>query len=142
MKINFIAHSTVILKVNSIKKLGGYRNINLAEDYDLWIRSCINNLTFSHLNEYLHIYTSQNHYLGNKFFKYLKTELSLFLTKTELNKNYIFLTYVFLLRSIFYIMPNFIKQIYYILFQNQKSLVRDNAVINKKIAQLKKGPLI
>ena len=50
---NFIPHSSVCLRVSSILKLGGYRNIPFVEDYDLWIRAFSDGLNFVKIDEYL-----------------------------------------------------------------------------------------
>ncbi len=37
-RVNPLAHSSVMLRKNSVFEVGGYRDVYLAEDYDLWIR--------------------------------------------------------------------------------------------------------
>jgi len=44
---NFIMHPTVVFRKKKICKIGGYdEDLLSSEDYDLWIRSIINNLSF------------------------------------------------------------------------------------------------
>lgn len=43
---NVINHSSVMLRKSAFVDVGGYRNVHLAEDYDLWIRMIQNKKTF------------------------------------------------------------------------------------------------
>ena len=78
---NFIAHSSVCLRVSSILEIGGYRNIPFAEDYDLWIRSFSAGLNFVKIDDYL---VGYNVTLKKKAFN-LKTNLNtnIFLIKLK-----------------------------------------------------------
>ena len=50
---NVIHHPTVIMKTDTFKRLGGYRNYQCAQDYDLWLRMLLENCTFHMINEKL-----------------------------------------------------------------------------------------
>src|SRR5690625_5021214 len=43
---NVIHHPTVMLKKETLEKMGGYRNFDCAQDYDLWLRMLESNKTF------------------------------------------------------------------------------------------------
>ncbi len=45
LRRNPIMHPTVLMKTESLEKLGGYSQ-SVAEDYDLWLRAAVMNLTF------------------------------------------------------------------------------------------------
>ena len=65
-------HSTVIIKKESLVKIGCYKDCQL-EDYDLWIRMRLNNMRMANLSEVLIDYrTSIDMYKRRTGFKYLK----------------------------------------------------------------------
>lgn len=44
---NFIGHSTVMARIDAIRKMGGYRPFKIAQDYDLWLRMITDNYRFA-----------------------------------------------------------------------------------------------
>ena len=49
----FIAHPSVIFKKSTVIKLGGYRNITPAQDYDLWLRMISHGYRIGVLDKFL-----------------------------------------------------------------------------------------
>lgn len=50
---NFIGHSTVMIKADALRKVGGYRNFKVAQDYDLWLRMLSEGYQFYITGDYL-----------------------------------------------------------------------------------------
>lgn len=50
---NIIVHPLVLAKSESLKKMGGYRQLRNSEDYDLWLRMIDTGYKFGILEEYL-----------------------------------------------------------------------------------------
>lgn len=50
---NVIHHPTVIMKTETFKDMGGYRNYQCAQDYDLWLRMLIEKCSFHMINQKL-----------------------------------------------------------------------------------------
>lgn len=50
---NVIHHPTVIMKSETFQKMGGYRNYQCAQDYDLWLRMLIEKCDFHMINQKL-----------------------------------------------------------------------------------------
>ena len=72
IKQNPFNHSTVILKKESVLKIGGYKDCPL-EDYDLWIRMRLKNMKMANLPDILVNYrTSSDMYKRRTGKKYLK----------------------------------------------------------------------
>lgn len=110
-----INHPTVIYKKNDILKIGGYNNIYLKEDLDLWLRLLISGYKFHNLNEKLFFYRiSDNFYQRRGGIKYSLSELKLI--HFRFNKNLInIFQYIFMCLVVLPIrlLPVFIRKIIY-----------------------------
>lgn len=53
---NIIHHPTTIIKKDMLEKVGGYRNVKSAEDYDLWLRMILDGAKFYKLKDKLFKY--------------------------------------------------------------------------------------
>jgi len=58
IKVNPIIHSSVVLKVESVLRIGGYRDLSKYEDYELWLRAAKNGLVFRHIPRTTIIFTN------------------------------------------------------------------------------------
>lgn len=107
-------HSTVILKKESVLKIGGYRN-SLLEDYDLWIRMRLQNMKMANLPDVLVDYrTSFDMYKRRTGLKYLKgiIEIEKLLLKSKIINKYQYLKNV-LTRTMLAFVPVRIKMYLY-----------------------------
>ena len=57
---NFIVHSSVLIKADVLRDLGGYRKFYNSEDYDLWLRLLSHKYEIGIINEYLIYYRIRN----------------------------------------------------------------------------------
>lgn len=95
--INFITHSSVMIKKNVIETLDKYREIDTAEDYDLWLRMIKKNYKIGLVDEFLIYYrirnagiSQSNRYkqiVTNRFLKKCYYENELFSKKTRKKLN-------------------------------------------------------
>jgi glycosyltransferase involved in cell wall biosynthesis len=53
---NVLTHGSMLVRKESLDKLGGYRDIRGMEDWDLWKRGMSNNFIFHQLQDKLYIY--------------------------------------------------------------------------------------
>lgn len=60
-----ITHSSVLIKAETLKSMGGYRNISTCEDYDLWLRMLTNGCKFGIVNKPLQYYRIRSTSIGN-----------------------------------------------------------------------------
>lgn len=63
---NLIVHSSVLIRTEVLKKLGGYRKFYNSEDYDLWLRVISNNYEIGIINQYLIYYRIRKSSMSNK----------------------------------------------------------------------------
>lgn len=121
-KRNPFCHPSVMFKKKSVLDAGNYQDCHLCEDYDLWIRMCLNDCKFYNIQRPLHYWrVSENFYKRRGGFKYLKSILS-FLKKYY---DYGFFSRkeyysAVIIRSIVYLMPNFFRAFVYRNFLRKK----------------------
>jgi len=88
---NSMNHQSVAFRKDKIIALGGYRDVHLAEDYDLWLRAIAANSTFANLEEPLVTVTAGDAMLKRRRgIRFLVTELELMKLKLKI-ENYSFL---------------------------------------------------
>lgn len=54
---NVLTHGSMMIRMQALEKLGGYRHVKGAEDWDLWQRAFEAGFRFAQINERLYIYT-------------------------------------------------------------------------------------
>ncbi len=74
---NVVVHPCTMYRKKSIVSIGGYRNLDTAEDYDLWVRILLKNQKIHVINKVLLKYRIRNESASNrKFLKlYLTTKI-------------------------------------------------------------------
>ena len=103
---NPIAHSTVIFRTKKIADLGGYRDVYLAEDYDLWLRAIESKLKIQEVKVSSVIYHVDNKKRDRSLARLFRTELTLFRTKISIwPRSVVQLTLITLQRLSFYFLP-------------------------------------
>ena len=103
---NPIAHSTVIFRTNKIADLGGYRDVYLAEDYDLWLRAILFKLKIQEVKVSSVIYHVDNRKRDRSLARIFRTEITLFRTKLSIwPRSAVQLTLITLQRLSFYFLP-------------------------------------
>ncbi len=110
---NIIPHSSVLFKTKSIKKIGGYRDVYLAEDYDLWLRSFQENLYFQRIEDPLVVY--HINYIKRKQSKINLIKTERLLTRTKLKiwpEQKLILVVLMIKRITFYYVPFFLKKMF------------------------------
>lgn len=126
-KRNPYAHPSVLFKKETVIKVGGYNNVYLCEDYDLWIRMMISGAKCANLDDYLFaIRINDKFYQRRGGIKYVKSINNLmlknmkngFFTKKDYIKNMI-------VRTIVYLMPNELRELFYKIFL-RRNIKNDN----------------
>lgn len=121
--LNIINHSSVMLRKSAVVGVGGYRNVHLAEDYELWLR-----LMFSGKNLCTDVLVLQafsvdshlNERRGGT--KFISSELELHRLIRSTNALNVFASWVRLtLRLTYRLGPRFSRQIYRGKLQAKKS---------------------
>ena len=139
---NLIAHSAVVFKTKSIVDLGGYRDVYLAEDYDLWLRAIKFKLKFQEVKVASVIYHVDNRKRNRSLTKLSCTEITLFRTKSSIwPKSKVKLIFITIQRLFFYILPIFFQKLI-IGYQTKASPSFPNKqIIKELIAMQIKGPI-
>jgi hypothetical protein len=139
---NPIAHSTVVFRTKNIAGLGGYRDVYLAEDYDLWLRAIEFKLKFQEVKVASVIYHVDNRKRNRSLTKLFRTEITLFRTKSSIwPKSKVKLILITLQRLIFYTLPIFFQKLI-IGYQTKASPSFPNKQnIKELIAMQIKGPI-
>ena len=104
-------HMTVAYSTEFMRKIGGYPNIYLKEDYALWALFIKNNARAANLSDVLVRATAGNQmYLRRGGFKYIKSELSLqiYLVKCGVTKIHKAIFFGFI-RSLVFLSPNWFR---------------------------------
>lgn len=133
---NPFTHSTALIKTSSLKELGGYRDIYLAEDYDLWLRFYLNKKIIKTSQEFVLIYDGENLFNRRRTLMTIKGELSLFRLRKEIGKiNILFNLFILLIRILYRILPVFLsKNIYFRFILREKKFLNvglSNKLIDK-----------
>lgn len=83
---NIIPHPTVMLKKKAVMELGGYSEIPVVEDYDLWLRMIRSGKVFVPINKVLLDYRVRSNSMTNS--NYFKTYVADRLIKKHYKKQY------------------------------------------------------
>ncbi len=109
---NPIAHSTVIFRTKKIADLGGYRDVYLAEDYDLWLRAILFKLKIQEVKVSSVIYHVDNRKRDRSIAKIFRAEITLFRTKLSIwPRSTVQLILITLQRLSFYFLPFSIQKL-------------------------------
>ena len=119
---NVINHSSVMLRKSVVLAIGGYHDVYLAEDYDLWLRMvsagknvCITKFVLQAFS----VDENLNKRRGGH--KFLRSELQIHrIIKTNNSLNFLNLWIRLALRIIYRITPSFVRQIHRNTFQTTK----------------------
>jgi hypothetical protein len=139
---NPIAHSTVVFRTKNIAGLGGYRDVYLAEDYDLWLRAIEFKLKFQEVKVASVIYHVDNRKRNRSLTKLFRTEITLFRTKSSIwPKSKVKLILVTLQRLTFYILPIFVQKLIINFLSKTSFSFIGKQKIEDLIAMQIKGPI-
>jgi hypothetical protein len=139
---NPIAHSTVVFRTKNIAGLGGYRDVYLAEDYDLWLRAIEFKLKFQEVKVASVIYHVDNRKRNRSLTKHFRTEITLFRTKSSIwPKSKVKLILVTLQRLTFYILPIFVQKLIINFLSKTSFSFIGKQKIEDLIAMQIKGPI-
>ena len=122
-KRNPLCHPSIMYKKKSVIDAGNYQYCHLCEDYDLWIRMIQKNNQFYNIQKPLHFWRiSEDFYKRRSGIKYLKSIL-LFLKKHHKSNFFSKKEYysAVIIRSIVYMMPNFLRTFVYKNFLRKKN---------------------
>jgi hypothetical protein len=139
---NPIAHSTVVFRTKNIAGLGGYRDVYLAEDYDLWLRAIEFKLKFQEVKVASVIYHVDNRKRNRSLTKLFRTEITLFRTKSSIwPKSKVKLIFITLQRLSFYILPIFVQKLIINFLSKTSFSFVSKEKIEDLIAMQIKGPI-
>lgn len=119
---NVINHSSVMLRRSAVLDVGGYRNIYLSEDYDLWIRMIQQNKRFISTFQATQAFSVDSDLTARRGgVKFIKSELAI--SKTISNggdMNIMVITSRLIIRLIYRTSPRIIRKLHRNLFQVSK----------------------
>lgn len=124
---NPMNHMTVAFKKSKVLEVGGYPNLFLKGDYGLWIKLKSANLKFFNLDKSLvNAFTGKRMIKDRGGIRYIISELLLqkFLLQNGLT-NLFFAFFIFLLRSLVFIIPAFLRSLFYKYFLRSKKLIKN-----------------
>jgi amylovoran biosynthesis glycosyltransferase AmsE len=111
-RVNPIAHSSVMLRRQSVLDVGGYRNVHLAEDYDLWIRMATAHFELHNTKESLLAFCRDANFFSRRGgLRFLESELYLWRLKrsSKLSPPFLgILTFIF--RCLYRVGPSFLRK--------------------------------
>jgi glycosyltransferase involved in cell wall biosynthesis len=111
---NIINHSSVTFRKSAVIKAGGYRDVHLAEDYDLWLRMYALGYEIVNSKYVLQALSIDQDFINRRGgFKFIKSELQIHrvVRSTEVLKN-IELLLRLVLRLIFRLGPGWLRQLF------------------------------
>ena len=119
---NVINHSTVMLRKSAVLSVGGYRNVYLAEDYDLWLRLIGAGKKLFITDFVLQAFSVDGQLTKRRGgIKFVSSELTLHrLIRSTHEQNPLVSWARLLLRLAFRLGPGFLRQSYRISFQKRK----------------------
>ncbi len=124
---NPMNHMTVAFKKSKVLEVGGYPNLFLKGDYGLWIKLKSANLKFFNLDKSLvNAFTGKRMIKDRGGIRYIISELLLqkFLLQNGLT-NLFFAFFIFLLRSLVFIFPAFLRSLFYKYFLRSKKTIKN-----------------
>ena len=123
---NPVVHSTALIRTISLKEVGGYKNIFLAEDYELWLRFILNKKQIKFLPDFTIIYDTEGLVKRRRSFKTIVGEKEILLIKNKIRTSNRVLNYlVFLLRIAYRISPPSLISFFYAKFISRRLEVED-----------------
>lgn len=123
---NPVAHSTALIRTVSLKEVGGYKNIFLAEDYELWLRFILNKKRIKFLPNFTVIYDTEGLAKRRRSFKAIAGEKDILLIKNQIrSSNRVFNYLMFLLRIAYRISPPPLISFFNVKFISRRSEVND-----------------
>ena len=119
---NVINHSSVLLRRSAVLDVGGYRNIYLAEDYDLWIRMIQNGKQFFYMPRVVQAFSVDSELSKRRGgLRSIKSELAIHKTISEAGEmNAIKMTIRLVIRIVFRTSPRFVRNAHRRLWQVSK----------------------
>ena len=123
---NPVVHSTALIRKNSLKEVGGYKNIFLAEDYELWLRFILNKKQIKFLPNFAVIYDTEGLAKRRRSLNTIIGEKEILLIKNKIRSSSRVLNYlVFLLRIAYRVSPPTLISLFYAKFISRRLEVDD-----------------
>lgn len=123
---NPVVHSTALIRKNSLKEVGGYKNIFLAEDYELWLRFILNKKQIKFFPNFAVIYDTEGLAKRRRSLNTIIGEKEIFLIKNKIRSSSRVLNYlVFLLRIAYRVSPPTLISLFYAKFISRRLEVDD-----------------
>jgi len=115
-------HMTVFYKTDLVKKVGGYPDIYLKEDYALWCKLISAGAKVGNMDKIVVRVRNDELSKRRSGIKYLLSEIELqkILIKCNFN-NFFYSTFICVLRLSFFLLPNILKKVIYSNFLRSKS---------------------
>jgi len=126
-------HPVTVFKKSKVIEAGGYKDIYLKEDTFLWLRMAAKNNIFGNIQESLLFFrVNKNMYKRRRGFKYVKSEIKLFIFRYN-NKMISFKELIlFGLPTVFIrLLPSLILKYVYIYTRNKQTLTHSKYAIKK-----------
>ncbi len=123
---NPVVHSTALIRKNSLKEVGGYKNIFLAEDYELWLRLILNKKQIKFFPNFAVIYDTEGLAKRRRSLNTIIGEKEILLIKNKIRSSSRVLNYlVFLLRIAYRVSPPTLISFFYAKFISRRLEVDD-----------------
>ena len=114
-------HMTVFYKTDLVKKVGGYPDLYLKEDYGLWCKLINIGAKVGNINKILVKVSAEGMYKRRGGIKYVISEIKLQKILLECNLTNIFFScFVCVLRILAHVLPNTLKKFFYVNFLRSK----------------------
>jgi glycosyltransferase involved in cell wall biosynthesis len=126
MTFNPSVHSTALIKTSALNDLGGYHDIYLAEDYELWLRFILSKKVIRFFPDFAVIYDTEGLAKRRKSFKTIYGEIKILSLKNLIKPKLMIINYfVFFARVLYRITPSFIIYGYYSRFIAKRLIIED-----------------
>ena len=126
MTFNPSVHSTALIKMSALNDLGGYRDIYLAEDYELWLRFILSKKVIKFFPDFAIIYDTEGLVKRRKSFETIYGEIKILSLKNLIKPELMIINYfVFLARVLYRIAPSLIISSFYSRFIAKRFSIDD-----------------
>jgi glycosyltransferase involved in cell wall biosynthesis len=131
MTFNPSVHSTALIKMSALNDLGWYRDIYLAEDYELWLRFILSKKVIKFFPDFVIIYDAEGLSKRRKSLLTIYGEFKILSIKNSIKPRLVIINYlVFLARVLYRITPSFIISSYYSRFISKR--IRVEAAVERE----------
>ena len=126
MIFNPVAHTTALIKKNILVNIGNYKDIYLAEDYELWLRFIMANKIIKFFPDFAIIYDTEGLVKRRRGLKTIIGETKILQIKNLINPRFKVVNFlIFVLRIVYRVSPTLLITFFYAKFISKRQRVEN-----------------